>query len=73
MFIFQLADRWGESDPRKIADLPVEILLHWRAYFIKQGVLGSDDETPPSIPETEQLPIPSPVQDECAAVMRALM
>jgi len=28
-----LADRWGEPDPRKIADLPADILLHWQAFL----------------------------------------
>ena len=39
MLIFQLADRWGESDPRKIAALPAQILNYWRAYFKLQELL----------------------------------
>ena len=31
--IFMLSDRWGEPDPRKIAELPAYILTHWEAYF----------------------------------------
>lgn len=33
-FIFQLADRWGEPDPRKIAALPAEIITYWQAFFV---------------------------------------
>ncbi|WP_282815298.1 hypothetical protein [Hafnia alvei] len=28
-----MADRLGESDPRKIAVLPADMLLHWQAYL----------------------------------------
>lgn len=38
-----LADRWGEKDPRKIAELPANILTHWQAYF---GLLKTEAETP---------------------------
>lgn len=69
--IFWLADRWGEPDPSKIAALPANTLYHWRAYFLKQGTFRrpGDENTPP----TETTPAPSRVDDECAAVMRALM
>ncbi|WP_119711445.1 hypothetical protein [Arsenophonus endosymbiont of Aleurodicus floccissimus] len=33
-FLFQLADRWGEPDPRKIAALPNEILTHLQVFFL---------------------------------------
>lgn len=33
MMLFTLADRWGEPDPRKIADLPANILTYWQAYL----------------------------------------
>ncbi|ART07482.1 hypothetical protein B8O08_22555 [Klebsiella variicola] len=69
--IFWLADRWGEPDPSKIAALPANTLYHWRAYFLKQGTFrrpGDENATP-----TETTPAPSRVDDECAAVMRALM
>ncbi|MCR3916633.1 hypothetical protein, partial [Klebsiella variicola] len=69
--IFWLADRWGEPDPSKIAALPANTLYHWRAYFLKQGTFRrpGDENAPP----TETTPAPSRVDDECAAVMRALM
>lgn len=31
--LFTLADRWGEPDPRKLADLPANIITHWEAFF----------------------------------------
>ncbi len=49
MLVFQLADRWGESDPRKIAALPAHILNHWRAYFKLQGMTADAAESAPFI------------------------
>ena len=37
-----LADRWDEPDPRKIAELPANILTHWQAYF---DLLRTEAET----------------------------
>ena len=45
MLVFQLADRWGESDPRKIAAMPAHILNHWRAYFKLQGMTADAAES----------------------------
>ena len=47
MLVFQLADRWGESDPRKIAAMPAHILNHWRAYFKLQGMTADAAESAP--------------------------
>lgn len=33
MAIFAMADHFGEPDPRKIADLPADIVTHWQAYL----------------------------------------
>ncbi|HBZ1335650.1 TPA: hypothetical protein MJE38_25120 [Klebsiella pneumoniae] len=76
--IFWLADRWGEPDPSKIAALPANTLYHWRAYFLKQGTFRRKQGTfrrpgDENAPPTETTPAPSRVDDECAAVMRALM
>jgi len=65
-----LADRWGEPDPSKIAALPADTLFHWRAFFLKQGIFQKPGEE-----ATDNLP-PKPAQnfdDQCAAVMRAIM
>lgn len=64
-----LADRWGEPDPAKIAALPADTLYHWRAYFLKQGIFSRPGEAAPPQPPAPR----SSVDDECAAVMRALM
>lgn len=38
MAIFSMADHFGEPDPRKIAELPADILMHWQAYLdLKNG------------------------------------
>jgi hypothetical protein len=33
MAIFAMADHFGEPDPRKIAELPAEILTYWQGYL----------------------------------------
>lgn len=50
-----LADRWGEPDPRKLGDLPANILTHWEAYFnlLKTETAG---EPPPSSPQPAVAP-----------------
>ncbi|PIJ58725.1 hypothetical protein BOM23_08230 [Erwinia sp. OLMDLW33] len=78
--IFWLADRWGEPDPAKIAALPVDTLNHWKAFFIRQGVLARA-ETQPEDTSHKAKPSPSEptrtadrsVNEQCNAVMRALM
>lgn len=70
MLIFQLADRWGESDPRKIAGLPAQILNHWRAYFKLQGITADADDEP-VVHQPERL-ARSDVDAQCAAVMKVL-
>lgn len=64
--LFTLADRWGEPDPRKIGDLPANILTYWEAYF---DLLASDGDTPPPSPAAEP---PAKVDDEFADVLRIL-
>ncbi|CAK8741344.1 hypothetical protein SODG_004757 [Sodalis praecaptivus] len=36
-FLFQLAERLGEADIRKLAALPAPQLLHWQAYLLMQA------------------------------------
>ncbi|MFW5407744.1 hypothetical protein B7L51_003825 [Pectobacterium brasiliense] len=45
MAAFELADRWGEPDPRKILDLPADIFQHWLAFFSLKNP-ESDPEHP---------------------------
>lgn len=46
--LFTLADRWGEPDPRKLADLPANIITHWEAYFgLLEEAAASSAEAPP--------------------------
>ena len=68
-----MADRWGEPDPSKIAALPVETLYHWRAYFLRTGAIIRPGEEFSPIPETPPPAVVNNVDDQCAAVMRALM
>ncbi|PNK88850.1 hypothetical protein CEQ31_003620 [Serratia odorifera] len=70
MLVFQLADRWGESDPRKIAALPAQILNHWRAYFKLQGITADAVEDA-AIPQPDQ-PSQKSIDAQCADVMRVL-
>ncbi len=70
MLIFQLADRWGESDPRKIAALPAQVLNHWRAYFKLQGITADTAEDAP-VHQPAQ-PVQSTLDAQCADVMRVL-
>lgn len=49
MDAFDMADRWGEPDPRKILNLPADIFQHWQAYFsLKTPRTDSDDKLPAS-------------------------
>lgn len=69
MAVFSLADRLGESDPRKIASLPDEILLHWQAWLSLTG--NAVDSTSAQSPVNT----PQPATDtagQCADVMRIL-
>ncbi|AIM22834.1 hypothetical protein FUU19_19485 [Serratia sp. Lou2A] len=70
MLVFQLADRWGESDPRKIAAMPAHILNHWRAYFKLQGMTADAAESAP-VHQSGQ-PAQSSIDMQCADVMRVL-
>ncbi|HBO25049.1 MAG TPA: hypothetical protein DD649_19505 [Providencia sp.] len=63
--IFQLADRWGEPDPRKIAQLPAEIITHWQAFFMPEH------EEVSNIPQITSSVSPD-VEAQCNDVMRIL-
>ncbi|MEL4014393.1 hypothetical protein AAE045_09620 [Dryocola clanedunensis] len=56
-----------------IAALPVETLYHWRAYFLRTGAISRPGEETAPPPETPPPAAVSSVNDQCAAVMRALM
>lgn len=67
--MFSLASRLGESDPRKIASLPADILLLWQAYFELH-----DDETPKAEVHPDPAASRSPETDQqCADVMRMIL
>lgn len=63
--IFQLADRWGEPDPRKIAQLPANILTHWQAFFMSET-----EELPEFQPNITQ--IEPDIEAQCNDVMRII-
>lgn len=70
MDIFSLADRLGESDPRKIANLPANILLHWKAFYsltgntVETGTQAASGNAPQtSVDQSSR---------QCADVMRIL-
>ncbi|KAA5961003.1 hypothetical protein F3I54_01325 [Pantoea sp. VH_18] len=65
--IFSLADRFGESDPRKIACLPAEILRYWEAWFSLTDPTCDITPAAPSAP-----PSRTPVDKQCADIMRIL-
>jgi hypothetical protein len=67
--IFQLADRWGEPDPRKIAQLPADIITHWQAFFSHEPNPEPEQGEHPPITQT---PLPSSVEEQCNNVMRIL-
>lgn len=49
--VFELADSLGESDPRKLLDLPADLLLHWQAYRgLKQDAIRE------SVPPVDAVP-----------------
>jgi hypothetical protein len=69
MDIFSLADRLGESDPRKIASLPANILLHWKAFYSLTG--NTVERGAPVVPVTAPAASNDPSR-QCADVMRIL-
>jgi len=66
-----LADRFGEPDIRKIMALPAPVIRHWEAFYSLVDKASSDPAVPP--PVTLSAPVSSDVDEQCAAVMRALM
>jgi hypothetical protein len=70
MLIFSLADRLGESDPRKIANLPADILLYWQAWYSLTGnAVQAIGEPAPVAAPPKTNPV---VSQQCADVMRIL-
>ncbi|EAA8395289.1 hypothetical protein AB4D51_004569 [Salmonella enterica] len=69
MDIFSLADRLGEADPRKIASLPADIILYWKAWHSLTGstVKGV---LPAGTVMADQ--ISDDLSGQCADVMRIL-
>lgn len=65
--IFSLADRFGESDPRKIASLPAEILRYWEAWISLTNNAGEITPSAPPAPVAR-----AAVDKQCADVMRIL-
>ncbi|HCC10155.1 MAG TPA: hypothetical protein DEQ39_04700 [Atlantibacter hermannii] len=63
-----MADRWGEPDPRKLGDLPANILTHWEAYF---DLLSEAASEPPK-PQTPAAPEPVQGDQEFADCLRIL-
>ncbi|EKT55513.1 hypothetical protein [Providencia sneebia] len=63
--MFQLADRWGEPDPRKIAQLPANILTYWQAFFIS----GNEEEPEFQSTTTQMQP---DIEAQCNDVMRII-
>lgn len=69
MAVYSLADRLGEPDPRKIASLPAEILLHWQAWL---SLTGNTVENTPAPTPVNPLPPVNDTAGQCADVMRIL-
>lgn len=69
MAMFTLADRLGEPDPRKIASLPADILLHWQAWL---SLTGQVVENPPAESPVTSVPPATDQARQCADVMRIL-
>ncbi|ERT11405.1 hypothetical protein [Photorhabdus temperata] len=66
--IFELADRWGEPDPRKIAALPANVLRHWQAFFMlnaQENDLGTE-------PVSVNCEVSDDITVQCNDVMRVL-
>ncbi|MBA5808557.1 hypothetical protein F9883_11780 [Morganella morganii] len=65
--MFQLADRWGEPDPRKLAELPADIINHWRAFFMLEEDAAGVNHGTGTAPA-----VPSDIDSQCKDVMRIL-
>lgn len=67
MTAFSLAAHLGEYDPRKIANLPADILLHWQAWLsLTSNPIQTPAQEPPASPAV------SVTDQQCADVMRIL-
>ncbi|MEX9688391.1 MULTISPECIES: hypothetical protein [unclassified Providencia] len=63
-----MADRWGEPDPRKIAQLPANIITHWQAFFMpEQENTTENQQTTASIASVR-----TDIESQCHDVMRAI-
>lgn len=67
MMAFALADRLGEIDPRKIMDLPADILMHWQAF------LNIQNEPAPEAPVRETPQPAEMTDDELFAAHRRIL
>ena len=66
--LFTLADRWGEPDPRKLADLPANIITYWEAYFgLLEEAVASPAEAPP--PEKPAIAADSQQFADCMRIL----
>ncbi|OIX35857.1 hypothetical protein AXW38_09880 [Yersinia ruckeri] len=68
--IYQLAESLGEYDPRKIANLPAQVLLHWQAHFNLQVIPPLQPDSLVVLPP--ETAVPASVAAQCADVMRVL-
>ncbi|WP_065390083.1 hypothetical protein [Photorhabdus namnaonensis] len=68
-----MADHHGETDPRKIAALPADILLHWQAFYKLRNKHDDDKpvNTPPSYSNASLQD--DSIEEQCVAVIRALL
>ncbi|OWO86536.1 hypothetical protein B5C26_00900 [Photorhabdus luminescens] len=66
-----MADHHGETDPRKIAALPADILLHWQAFYKLRN--KPDDDKPVNIHPSYSTPQDDSIEEQCVAVIRALL
>ena len=66
--MFQLADRWGEADPRKIAALPADILTYWQAFFSLQSETSSEEDGVHTTLSHQY----DDVDEQCNQIMRVL-
>ncbi|OWF79257.1 hypothetical protein B4907_16820 [Yersinia kristensenii] len=69
--MFQLADRFGEIDPRKVSALPADILIHWQAYLKLLNTPPPDSQAhiPTNAPKSAAANAPESDFDACLRVI----
>lgn len=74
MQAYQLADRWGEPDPRKILSLPASVVMGWLAFLGLPEICGNDTGTEGTSGGVPRLPViqPDDTAAACAAFMRVM-